>query len=97
MNYVFKYKNLVHAFKKEIKNNGPLSLYQGAVPFFATYVSFICLQFTIYETIMKHFKVKLGREEFEKQENKVNFAAGLAAGAIGAAITNPLECITVNK
>jgi hypothetical protein len=27
MNYVFKYKNLVHAFKKEIKNNGPLSLY----------------------------------------------------------------------
>ena len=46
---------------------------------------------------MKHWKIKLGKEEFEKHENKVNFGAGLAAGAIGAAITNPLECITVNK
>lgn len=26
-NYVFKYKNLPHAFRKEIVNNGPLSLY----------------------------------------------------------------------
>jgi hypothetical protein len=46
---------------------------------------------------MKHFKTKLGTVEFEKQENKVNVGAGLAAGAISAAVTNPLECITVNK
>ena len=26
-NYIFKYRNLVHAFQKEVKNNGPLALY----------------------------------------------------------------------
>lgn len=46
---------------------------------------------------MKNQKIKLGKQEFEKQENKINFVAGLAAGGISAAITNPLECITVNK
>ena len=40
-NYIFKYKNLPHAFRKEIKNNGFFSLYQGALPFLVTYVSFI--------------------------------------------------------
>ena len=65
-NYEYKYQNLPHAFKKEIRANGLMSLYQGAAPFLCTYVGFICLQFTFYESIMTHYKQKLGKEEFEK-------------------------------
>lgn len=57
-NYIFKYKNLPHAFKKEIKNNGFMALYQGALPFLITYVTFVGFQFTIYEVMMKHYKTK---------------------------------------
>lgn len=28
---------------------------------------------------------------------RINFLCGLIAGSIAAAVTNPLECITVNK
>ena len=65
-NYIFKYKNLPHAFSKEIKSNGVTSLYQGAFPFLVTYVTFIALQFTIYEECMHHFKKKLDEIEFKK-------------------------------
>ena len=51
-NYIFKYKNLPHAFRKEIRNNGFMSLYTGASPFLLTYTTFISLQFTIYEFMM---------------------------------------------
>lgn len=42
-NYEFKYKNLPHAFKKEIKHNGFFSLYTGAFPFLITYTTFVSL------------------------------------------------------
>lgn len=43
------------------------------------------------------WKVKLGDEKFKEKEMKINFAGGLVAGSIAAGLTNPLECITVNK
>lgn len=66
-NYIFKYKNLPHAFQKEIMNNGILSLYTGAFPFLLTYASFVCIQFTLYEYIMGHYKKKLGEKEFKEK------------------------------
>jgi hypothetical protein len=42
-NYIFKYKNLPHAFRKEINNNGVMALYHGAFPFLITYVSFTAI------------------------------------------------------
>lgn len=65
-NYHFKYKNLPHAFRKEIVNNGVLSLYQGAFPFLLCYVSFVALQFTIYENLMKAYKKKYGEDKMKK-------------------------------
>jgi len=96
-NYIFKYENLPHAFSKEIKSKGILGLYQGGTPFLATYASFVCLQFTIYESFMAAMKKFYGKEEFERKEMSINFAGGFIAGCVAAAITNPLECITVNK
>lgn len=97
VNYVFKYQNLPHAFKKEIKNNGVLSLYRGSMPFLATYASYVTLQFTLYERIMQHYKEKHGPEVFEQKEFKINMHAGLIAGVVAAAFTNGLEAITVAK
>lgn len=66
VNYIFKYQNLVHAFKKEIKNNGVKSLYEGAAPFLLTYTSFIALQFSIYERILKMGKDHMSKDDFLK-------------------------------
>ena len=96
-NYIFKYKNLPHAFKKEIKNNGFFSLYQGAFPFLLTYVTFVSLQFTIYESMMSGFKRKFGKESVNENKILYTLPCGLIAGCLAAAVTNPLECITVNK
>lgn len=63
-NYYFKYKNLPHAFKKEIKTNGIKGLYTGATPFFVTYVTMIGLQFPMYETIFNSYKKEKTAEEF---------------------------------
>ena len=57
----------------------------------------MCSQFPIYETLMKHYKDKLGKQEFEKHEFKYNLAISLFTGCVSAALTNPLECIAVNK
>ena len=51
----------------------------------------------MYEGIMHHYRKKLSNEEFEKQQFKINVVSSFTAGSIAAAITNPLECITVNK
>lgn len=96
-NYYFKYKNLPHAFKKEINSNGIKGLYTGATPFFITYVTMIGLQFPMYETIFNSYKKGRTAEEFKEIEMRTNVFASFLAGGVAAAITNPLECITVNK
>lgn len=55
------------------------------------------MQFTIYETMMSHFKKKWDKPKYDTHEMKLNLGAGLVSGVVAAMITNPLECITVNK
>ena len=43
VNYIFTYQNLPHAFHKEVTTNGVMSLYRGAMPFLATYATFVTL------------------------------------------------------
>ena len=97
VNYYFRYQNLPHAFRKEIKTNGVGSLYQGATPFLITYCAFISLQFTIYESMMSHFKRSMTKEKFADQELSVNCLSGFVAGVVAAAATNALEAVTVAK
>lgn len=42
-NNIFKYKNLPHAFRKEINANGIRGLYKGSFPFLVTYTSFVAI------------------------------------------------------
>ena len=69
----------------------------GSLPFLVTYTTFLSSQFTIYEYLMRHFKIKYGSNTFKQREMQLNVASSFVAGAVAAAITNPLECITVNK
>ena len=59
-NFIFKYRNLPHAFRKEISEGSILSLYRGSFPFLVTYCFFVSIQFTIYEFIIKHYKTLYG-------------------------------------
>jgi hypothetical protein len=43
VNYIFKYQNIPHAFRKELRTNGVKGLYEGATPFLLTYTTFIAL------------------------------------------------------
>ena len=42
-------------------------------------------------------KKSLGEKKYKKNEDLCNVGASFLAGSVAAAITNPLECITVNK
>ena len=46
---------------------------------------------------MLYYKQKLGKTEFENHQTKINLGSSLFACCLAAALTNPLECITVNK
>lgn len=74
----YKYKGIYDAFKKEITQNGFMSLYKGAVPFIATHILNICIQFTVYESVIKHFKDKDINDFFEREIFYVLFASILA-------------------
>ena len=43
VNYLFKYQNIPHAVRTEIKTNGIGALYEGALPFLTTYTAFVAL------------------------------------------------------
>jgi len=74
-----------------------MSLYEGAMPFLATYCIAFGLQFTIYEKTMDFFKAYYDAENFKKRELPINTFAGFLGGVIGAGMTNAFECVTVAK
>ena len=74
-----------------------LSLYEGVTPFLATYCTFVALQFSIYEKVIDHYKKSMSQEKFKEKELYLNCFAGFVAGAIGSALTNGLEAVTVAK
>ena len=94
--YQFKYRNIPHAFAKEIKQGSILSLYRGSLPFLTTYTLCVSLQFTIYEKIIAHYKEKYA-EHYHTKEKEANIIASLLAGAISSGLTNSLEVLTINK
>ena len=46
--------------------------------------------------MMNHYKNKYTKEEYEKKEVLINVGASFISGAVSSALTNPLECVTVN-
>jgi fructose-specific phosphotransferase system IIC component len=50
----------------------------------------------MYEQIMTFYKKKYSKQEYETKEVMINIGASIISGAVSSAITNPMECITVN-
>ena len=94
-NRIYQYQNLVHAFQKEIKENGVLSLYKGWWPFLIMFSTTIAIQFTIYETYMRHIRDKYNSSYNNHGLFHIVWGSFLA-GAIGHAVTNGLEVIVVS-
>jgi hypothetical protein len=95
-NFFFKYRNIPHAFRKEIRNGSIFSLYRGSLPFLVTHCLFVSFQFTIYEYVIKLYKIFYGHE-YDRKELQANMMASFLGGTIGSAVTNGLDVLTINK
>jgi hypothetical protein len=95
-NRVYQYKSLLHAFTKEITENGVLSLYKGGAPFLLMFATTISLQFTVYESYIKYVKEQFP-ESWKNREIIHTIRASFLAGAIGSACTNWLEVLVATK
>lgn len=95
-NRVYQYKSLLHAFRKEVSENGVLSLYKGGAPFLIMFATTISLQFTVYESYIKYVKEKY-IESWKNREVLHIVNASFLAGAIGSGVTNGLEVLVVTK
>ena len=63
-NHIFKYKNIPSAFKREIKENYGRSLFAGASPSLSSYITFVAIQYTVYEKTMDFFRQRYDAETF---------------------------------
>lgn len=90
---IFKYRSLPHAFQDEIGKNGIRGLYKGSLPYFLTYMTFDAIMITLYESYMQYQKAYYPHYLNQTAHTLI---ASFLAGSIAAALTNPLECITVN-
>ena len=85
-----------HAFAKEVANGSVLDLYKGSLPFLITHCLFVSMQFSIYENIINIYK-KMHGENYEAKEFQANIVASFMGGAVGSAVTNSLDVLTINK
>lgn len=92
----YGYKSLLHAFTKEIKENGVLSLYKGGSPFLIMFATTISLQFTVYESYIKYMREHYSTN-FNNHEVLHIVTASFLAGAIGSGVTNGMEVLVVTK
>lgn len=86
----------MHAFSKEIKENGFFSLYRGGLPYLSMFTTMISIQFTVYESYIKFMKDR-DLESFQKKQPMHIVSASFLAGVIGSAATNGFEVLVVTK
>ncbi|KAI0515869.1 hypothetical protein KFK09_008537 [Dendrobium nobile] len=82
------YDNLLHAFLKIIREEGPAELYRGLTPSLIGVVPYAATNYFTYDMLKKAYR------KIRKKEDIGNFATllmGSAAGAISSSATFPLE------
>ncbi|KAG6483239.1 adenine nucleotide transporter BT1, chloroplastic/mitochondrial-like [Zingiber officinale] len=82
------YDNLLHAFVKIVREEGPAELFRGLTPSLIGVVPYAATNFYAYDSLKK-----LYRKTFKKEEigNIATLLIGSAAGAISSSATFPLE------
>ncbi|XP_076884106.1 adenine nucleotide transporter BT1, chloroplastic/mitochondrial-like [Bidens hawaiensis] len=82
------YKNLVDAFLKIIKEEGPAELYRGLTPSLIGVVPYAATNYFAYDTLRKTYKKITKKDDIG---NIATLLIGSAAGAISSSATFPLE------
>nr|BBD51644.1 ADP-glucose transporter [Hordeum vulgare subsp. vulgare] len=82
------YDNLLHAFVKIVRDEGPGELYRGLAPNLIGVVPYAAANFYAYETLRGAYRRASGKEEVG---NVPTLLIGSAAGAIASTATFPLE------
>ncbi|KAF5788336.1 putative mitochondrial carrier protein [Helianthus annuus] len=82
------YKNLVDAFLKIVKEEGPAELYRGLTPSLIGVVPYAATNYFAYDTLRKTYKKFLKKDDIG---NIATLLIGSAAGAISSSATFPLE------
>lgn len=82
------YKNLVDAFVKIIKEEGPAELYRGLTPSLIGVIPYAATNYFAYDTLRKAYRKILKKEDIG---NIATLLIGSAAGAISSSATFPLE------
>ncbi|KAI9191089.1 hypothetical protein LWI28_003485 [Acer negundo] len=82
------YKNLLDAFLKIVREEGPAELYRGLTPSLIGVVPYAAANYCAYDTLRKAYKKAFKEEEIG---NIMTLVIGSAAGAISSSATFPLE------
>lgn len=82
------YNNLIDAFLKIVKEEGPAELYRGLTPSLIGVIPYAATNYFAYDTLRKAYKKISKKDEIG---NIATLLIGSAAGAISSSATFPLE------
>lgn len=82
------YDNLLHAFLKIVKDEGPAELYRGLTPSLIGVVPYAATNYFAYDSLKKAYKKAFKRKDID---SIATLLIGSAAGAISSSATFPLE------
>ncbi|KAL6630034.1 hypothetical protein ACP70R_029799 [Stipagrostis hirtigluma subsp. patula] len=85
------YENVVHAFVKILREEGPSELYRGLTPSLIGVVPYAATNFYAYETLKRLYRRASGRRGRGDVGSAATLLIGSAAGAIASTATFPLE------
>ncbi|KAH7681603.1 Mitochondrial carrier protein [Dioscorea alata] len=82
------YDNLLHAFIKIVKDEGPAELYRGLTPSLIGVIPYAATNYFAYDSLKKAYKKAFKRKDID---SIATLLIGSAAGAISSSATFPLE------
>lgn len=82
------YDNLLHAFVKIVREEGPLELYRGLLPSLIGVVPYAAINYCSYDTLRKTYRKITKKEHIGNLETLL---MGSIAGAVASSASFPLE------
>jgi len=82
------YDNLLHAFVKICKEEGPVELYRGLLPSLIGVIPYAAINYCSYDTLRKTYRRIAKREDIGNIETLL---MGSVAGAVASSVSFPLE------
>ncbi|GAA0186925.1 mitochondrial carrier protein [Lithospermum erythrorhizon] len=82
------YKNVVDAFLRIVREEGPAELFRGLTPSLIGVIPYAATNYFAYDTLRKAYRRALKKEEIG---NVATLFIGAAAGAVSSSATFPLE------